>query len=349
MELIMGRPPKPKNKIDINALLEKVQASYGKDKGRAAEVSTGSSLVRPNRDDQFVCWKDSPWESLTQIRGLPFGRICQIAGRPDSGKSTHAMQFMKNAQDQGCVVILWDAENKFSATRFDKYFGGRSDDLLLVRSKLILEGGDRVERFIHEIKNMDPDAKILVVWDSVGGTLAKNEAVDVSEDKKGKKNKYEGSMADNKQLAAAAKENGTVMRGLIRLMEKYKDQDNESISVLLINQTYSNIGSHGQKESGGQKVEFFSSIIVQLTRKGDLNFTRDGVKRRKGIVTRAKVSKNHLFDGEDTIAELELAITAGGINLLSDYKVLEKKTKTGWEDNDEADVEVEEPISDEVN
>ena len=346
----MGRPPKKKNKIDISTLLKQVQASYGKDKGRAGEVSTGSSLVRPNRDEQFVCWKDSPWEALTQIRGLPFGRICQIAGKPDSGKSTHAMQFMKNAQDQDYVVILWDAENKFSATRFDKYFGGCSDDLLLVRSKMILEGGDRIERFIHETKKMDPDAKILVVWDSVGGTLAKNEGVEVTE-KDGKDNKYEGSMSDSKQLASAAKENGTILRGFIRLMEKYKDKktNDEAISILLINQTYSNIGSHGQKESGGQKVEFFSSIIVQLTRKGDLTFMRDKIKRKKGIVSRAKVSKNHLFDGEDTIAELELAITAGGINLLSDYKILDKNSKSGWESNDDADVEVEAPQPNESN
>jgi len=342
----MGRPPKTSNKpststkIDISKLLKNVQASYGKDKGRAGEVSTGNSLVRPNRDDQFVCWKDSPWERLTQIRGLPFGRICQIAGRPDSGKSTHAMQFMRNAQDQGCIVILWDAENKFSATRFDKYFGGCSDNLLVVRSKVILEGGDRTERFIHEAKKMDPDSKILVVWDSVGGTLAKNE--DVTIDAKGN---YEGSMSDKKQLASAAKENGQVMRGFVRLMEQYKNKNtnDETISVLLINQTYSNIGSVGQKESGGQKVEFYSSIIVQLTRKGDLTFTRDKMKRKKGIVSRAKVSKNHLFDGEDTIAELELAITAGGIKLLTDYNILEKKIKYGWEDNDEADVEVEPP------
>ncbi|HUS88849.1 MAG TPA: hypothetical protein VMW91_05680, partial [Desulfosporosinus sp.] len=194
----------------------------------------------------------------------------------------------------------------------------------------------------HEAKKMDPDVKILVVWDSVGGTLAKNEGVHVSD-----KGKYEGSMSDSKQLAAAAKENGQVMRGMVRLVDQYKDNktNNESIAVLLINQTYSNIGSPGQKNSGGQKVEFFSSIIVQLSRKGDLTFTRDKIKRRKGIVSRAKVSKNHLFDGDDTIAEMELAITAGGISLLSDYKILEKN-KTGWEDNDEEDIEVEAPKTD---
>lgn len=40
------------------------------------------------------------WKALTNLKGLPFGRIIQISGKPDSGKSTHAMAFMKFAQDQ---------------------------------------------------------------------------------------------------------------------------------------------------------------------------------------------------------------------------------------------------------
>lgn len=315
------------NKIDLNKLVSTVRSSYGKDKGRAAQISTGSNITKPTRDEEFVCWKDSPWELLTGIKGLPFGKVVQIAGRPDSGKSSHATAFMQKAQEQNCLVILWDTEGKFSPNRFDKYFHGDSSQLITVTSRMILEGGDEVEKIVHAAKEQDPACKVLIVWDSVGGTLAKNEGED--------------SLGESKQMAAAAKENGQVMRAFVRLMEKYKlrETNEETVSVLLINQSYANIGAPGQKESGGQKVEYFSSIIVQLTRKSDLTKVVQGVKRKIGIVTRAKVKKNHLFDGEDSVAELDLVITAGSIDLLSNKKV--KKSDTAEWDSDDKDVEVE--------
>lgn len=319
---------KPKLTIDINKLVNNVRASYGKDKSLAEKISTGANISRPTKPEHFVHWQDSPWSELTGILGIPFGKIIQIAGRPDSGKSTHAMQFMKLAQDQGVLVILLDVEGKFSTRRFDNYFKGDSSQLVIASSRMILEGGNEIERIIHSAKEQDQNVKILVVIDSIGGALAVNEGED--------------SLGDSKQMAAAAKENGQVMRAFVRLMEKYKNNETneETIAALLINQSYSNIGSPGQKESGGQKVEYFSSLILQLTRKQDLTKIKDGVKRKIGIVTRAKVKKNHLFDGEDSIAELDLVITAGGIDLLSKQKV--KKGEEGWEDKESGEVELAE-------
>lgn len=296
--------------LDIESIVSKVQSSFGKDKGRAGEICKGSDIIYPTKDEEFVCWKDSPWQKLTSIKGVPFGKVVQIAGQPDSGKSTHAMQFMKNAMDQGVLSILWDSENKFSARRFSENFGGDPKKLIEITSKMILEGGDTVERTIHKIKEQEPDIKILLVWDSVGGTLAANEDVEINKD-----GSMEGGLDQGKQLAAAAKENGQVLRAFVRLMEKYKNRETgeETIGILLINQTYANIGSVGQKQSGGQKVEYFSSLILQLNRKGNIEWTRDGAKRKVGIISRAKVIKNHLFDGLECISEMELAVIAGGI------------------------------------
>lgn len=303
--------------IDLDKVVKDVQGTFGKDKSLANKISRGDSISKPTEDAHFVCWKDSPWEMLTGIKGCPFGRVVQVAGRPDSGKSSMASKFMTNAQEQGVTVILWDSENKFSVKRFDDHFGGNSSDLLIVPSRMILEGGDIVERYVHAIKEQNPTEKIFIVWDSVGGTQAKNEE--------------EGSLMESKQMAAHSKENGQVLRAFIRLMEKYKNKETgeETIGVFLVNQVYANIGAPGQKESGGQKVEFFSSIILQLTRKGDITKTRNKLKRKTGIITRAKVKKNHMFDGEDSIAELDLAVTAGGIQSILDKTIMEKE---GWDD-----------------
>ena len=306
--------------VDLDKILNKARASFSKnEKGLSLQMTTGSSITRPEKDSDFIMYPGAHWQMLTGIRGVPFGRFVQIAGKPDSGKSSHAMAFMKAAQDAGHLVILWDAENKFSAARFDKYFKGNSDQLLVITSKVILAGGDMVASLARSALEQYPDKKLLVVWDSVGGTLS------TAEDIK--------NLRESRQMAIAAKENGQVLHAWVNLMEEFKNKETneERIAGLLINQSYANIGSVGQKESGGQKVEYHSSIILQLTRKGDLNKQRDGVKRKVGILSRAKVKKNHLFDGEDSIAELDLEVTAGGISVAS--KKL-KESEDGWDEEE---------------
>ncbi len=317
------------NGLDVDKILNKARATFAKnEKGLAMQLTTGSSITRPTKDSEFILYPGSHWEMLTGIKGIPFGRIVQIAGKPDSGKSSHAMAFMKEAQDKGVIVILWDTENKFSATRFDDYFKGSSRDLLTVTSKVILEGGDMVAAFVHACLEEYPDKKLLIVWDSVGGSLSS------AEDEK--------HLRDTRQMAISAKENGQALHAFVNLMEKFKNKNTneERIGILLINQTYANIGSVGQKESGGQKVEYYSSIIIQLTRKGDVTKTKNKLKRKIGIITRAKVRKNHLFDGEDSIAELDLLVTAGGIKLASEAGL--KKSEDGSEDQEDTSEETDE-------
>src|SRR3989338_1314327 len=94
---------KPVLKFDLDDILKEARTSFtGTDKGLGLQITSGADITRPSKDSDFICYKDSHWEQLTGIRGIPFGRVVQIAGRPDSGKSSHAMAFMKQAQDQGC-------------------------------------------------------------------------------------------------------------------------------------------------------------------------------------------------------------------------------------------------------
>jgi len=296
------------NSVDINLsntideIVNDARSIFkNKEKGLGLQIISGSQMNKSAKDSDYVVWKDSPWHLSTSLPGVPFGKVVQISGRPDSGKSTHAMQFMKLAQDQGHLVLLWDAEQKFSVRRFEKHFGGNANDLLVVTSKMISEGADMVEALVHATMSRLPNKKIFIVWDSVGGSLPKSE--------KGK------SKRDSRQMAEAAKESGQVVRGFVMMMEDYRDRETneEKVGVLLINQVYSNIGAPGQVESGGQKVGYHSSLIVQLTRVTDLFRVRDKVKRKVGIKTKMRIKKNHLFDGDDTIAEISLDITAGGI------------------------------------
>lgn len=297
--------------IDINKLVKKAQEAYGKKEGGlSSQLATGKSLIRPNEDKDYVLWTEGDhWFQLTHLRGIPFGRIIEISGKPDSGKSTHAMAFMKCAQDQGVLVILWDAEKKFSAKRFDDKIGGRSDDLLIVDTNNILNGAKAVAHFVHAAKEMKPDIKILIVWDSVGSSVNSTEDRDDTED-------Y------SMQPGVTAKENAYTIRKFNKLANRYihRDTGEETIATLVINQVYSNIGSVGQTEKGGGEIYYLSSVIIQLSRKQDLNRVKGGEKYKYGIVTRAKVKKNHLFDGDECISEMDLVVSADGIHLAKDVK-----------------------------
>jgi RecA/RadA recombinase len=320
--------------IDLDKIINRAKDRFKKkDKGLSLQLVSGDKIPKPSQPHEFVYWPDSSWHLLTGVPGIPFGRICQIAGRPDSGKSTHAMQFMKLAQEQGHIVVLWDSEGKFDANRYDRYFG-KSKDLLVVTSRVILDGGDLVTAYTDSLRREYPDKKILVVWDSVGGSISKSSKT--------------ADLRDSKQLAEAAKENGQVLRHLVMKMEAYRHPETleERMGILLINQTYANIGSVGQKQSGGQKVEFHSSLIVELVRAGNLLKTRDKVKRRCGIKVGATCKKNHLMDGDDTIYKMTLDITAGGITVNAkdpaNYLVTEEqRAKDEFESDSDSDSDSE--------
>lgn len=296
----------PKLNLDINKLVSDVRGRYGKDKGGLSQdIVTGSDIKLPTNDDAYVLsYGVEFWKPLVGVRGIPYGRMVQVSGKPDSGKSSTAMLFMKAAQDAGTVVILWDSEKKFDVARFRNMMGGDPDQLLVSRSKNIVEGAKQVAWYVRAVKEQNPDQKILIVWDSVGSTLNSKQDDDDEDEM-------------SQQPGVDAREVTFAVKKFNKLMERFRSQKTgeETIATLCINQVYANIGSVGSKEKGGAGLEYLSSVILQLTRKSDLTRTKQGNKIKYGILTRAKVKKNHLFSGEDCLAELNLVVTASGISL----------------------------------
>jgi len=313
----------PPNGIDVGALVTSVQGRYAKKKlpAQVKDIKTGADIsLSTNPEDYISSAEVAFWKPLTGIYGLPFGRVIQIAGKPDSGKSTTAMTFMKAAQYESVLVILWDSENKFSSKRYEKSIGGNPSTIPVTSSKNIVEGAQEIISIVREAKAQNPNVKILVVWDSVGATL--NTAED------------EENEEYSKQPGVTAKQVSWAIRRFNQLIEMYRDDDgNYTISLLCINQVYANIGSVGYKQKGGSELTYLSSIILELTRKKTLKRVRQGVKKQYGIVARANVVKNHLFDGEETVAELDLVVSADGISLL-DEKLMGREDIVWDEDGD---------------
>lgn len=285
-------------KIDVSKIVADMQRLYSKDRKVQSIICTGDSVKSEYTEKDLVPLPENhPLRQLTQLAGIPFNKIIQVAGKPDTGKSTFAGETMAAAQKAGIQVILWDSEDKFDSSRYAK-FGGDSSELLMIKTNEILKGGELVRRYITAIKDQDEAAKILFVWDSVGGSQSRSHAERQLDDEK------------HAQPGQDAKENGSVMKTLVALINKYPD----SIAVYLANQTYAKIGfmQKGDATSGGSKIEYHSSFIVMLKRIKTLTKTVKGVLTKYGIVTRATVTKNHLGQGETSVHQADFTITAQG-------------------------------------
>lgn len=319
--------------IDLNKLIKTAQDSYEKKEGSLArQLSTGSTINKSNDDKDYVVWTAGPfWQELTHLKGLPFGRICQISGKSDSGKSSCAMQFMKFAQDQNVLVVLWDAERKFSAARYDKKIGGRSDQLIAINTNNIVEGARAVAQVVHAAKEQNPNVKILIVWDSVGSSVNSKED-------------QEDSESIDKQPGVTAREISWAVRKFNKLAGRYmnKETGEETIAVLCLNQVYSSIGQMGpptQIEKGGVELYYLSSIIIQLSRKKDLTRVKGGIQYKFGIISKAKIKKNHLADGTESVASLDICVSAAGVQLADEVKSFDDIQILESEDEDELDGE----------
>ncbi len=242
--------------------------------------------------------ENNPVRQMTGLPCLPFNKIVQIAGKPDTGKSTTAGEIMAAAQKAGFKVIVWDAEDKLDLLRFQQEFGGDAAALEVIKTNEIRKGGQIVKDFVTVIKEDSPAAKILIVWDSVGASVSRAET--------------ERNLADERhgQPGQDAKEAGSVVRHWVGMFNKYPD----SLAVLLVNQTYARIGfmQHGEQAKGGSGIEYFSSLIIGLKRIKTLTRTEKKKKVKYGIITRATVSKNHLSQGKTSVYQQDFVITAAG-------------------------------------
>lgn len=290
-------------KIDVTKIVTDMQKLYSKDKKIQSIITTGDSVKTDYTDADVVPLpKGHPLRTLIGLPGIPFNKIAQVAGKADSGKSTWAGEIMAAAQAAGIQVILWDSEDKMDANRFKDHFKGNPSEILMVKTNEILKGGELVRRYITAVKEQDPKAKILLVWDSVGGSQSRSHA------------ERELDSEKHAQPGQDAKENGSIMKMIVALINKYPD----SIAVYMANQTYAKIGfmMKGDAASGGAKIEYHSSLIIFLKRIKVLTKTVKGALTKYGIVSRATVTKNHLSQGKTSVHQLDFQVTAEGAKLI---------------------------------
>jgi len=259
-------------KLSADILAKKLKESYKAKKRNDVIVGTGEDVPLP------AYWINAaaPIDRLLTRPGYGASRIYQIAGRPNSGKTTLAMLAMIQAQKDGLYVVLVDTEKKFSMERYEK-MGGKPGDINAIFPPNLEQAFVGIDEYINIIFAHDPNAKIFIAFDSLGGTPSQVET--------------EADMDEKTQLASAAK---VIARWLRVFVQKLY---NSNITLLFINQTYAKIGGHGYGNKGGDAAEYFSSVIIQLARVSDYIRMVKGERIKDGIVVKARMTKNHLRSG----------------------------------------------------
>lgn len=196
------------------------------------------------------------------IGGFPRGRIIEIYGAEQSGKTTLALQTIAEAQKLGHVCAFVDAEQALDLDYAVK-LGVKKDELIFSQPN----GGEEALQITDALVQSGKVA--LVVIDSVAALTPKAE--------------MEGQIGEQ-SVGAQARLMSQACRMLIPAMSK------TNTVVLFINQIRMNIGGYGNPEttSGGKALKFYSSVRVDVRKIATIKKGDDSV----GARVRAKVVKN---------------------------------------------------------
>jgi len=270
------KPEGPK-RFDFSSTIEKLQASVKKDEKRVGQFGLGNTLASNVSTDpnDFILMPEW-WKENFGVIGLQFGKIVQIAGDSDTGKTSLALEAMLRAQQQGVGVIYVETEGKTSEQDLVNK-GIDPKGIMTVSSAITEEAFDGALRAWSKFYEDYPGERLLLVYDSYGNTVSQRDAtIDMTK--------------QDQKPGGAAKTNRMGINTMIARMQIDK------VAVLIVNYTYSNIGNpmaKGQVNAGGKALNFFSMLTLQSTRLGWIDAVRGGKNVRLGAKVRWRVYKNH--------------------------------------------------------
>ena len=292
------------SKFNFNSTIEAVQNSLKRDKSRAENIGLGNTLKPISTDPKDYIVMPEWWKEAYGVLGLQFGKIIQIAGDSDSGKTSLALEAMKRAQEQGFGVIYVETEGKTSPQDLIQK-GINPDGVMTISSAITEEAWDSSLRVWNQFFEDYPNEKLLFVFDSYGNTTSMRDSeLDMTK--------------DSQKPGGAAKTNRLGIGNLIARMVK------DPVAVLIVNYNYSNIGSVGKTNAGGNALNFHAMLTIQSSRVGWIEAQQNGIKVKKGAKVRYNTFKSHyakaLVDenGNQLLFPkyIDLSITAEGFKRL---------------------------------
>lgn len=242
----------------LQATIDKIEKDFGK--GTIMKLGD-----QPQWDVQVIPSGSIALDHALGIGGYPRGRIIEIYGPESSGKTTLAIHAIAQAQKQGGIAAMIDAEHAFDRT-YAKALGVDVETLLISQP-------DNGEQALEITDNLIRSGAIdIVVIDSVAALTPKSE--------------IEGEMGENK-VGLQARLMSQALRKLTANISK------TNTCCVFINQLREKIGvmfGNPETTTGGNALKFYASVRVDVRR---LTQIKDG-EEALGNRTRVKVVKNKM-------------------------------------------------------
>ncbi len=242
----------------VEAAMSQIERQFGK----GSIMKLGSQAVL---DVPVIPTGSLALDKALGTEGLPRGRVCEIFGPESSGKTTLALHVVAEAQKQGGIAAVIDAEHALDITYAGK-LGVNCNELLVAQP-------DTGEQALEITDMLVRSAAIdIIVIDSVAALVPRAE--------------IEGEMGDS-HMGLQARLMSQALRKLAGIISK------TSTVVVFINQIRMKIGvvfGNPETTTGGNALKFYSSVRLDIRR---ISTIKDG-EVAVGNRTRVKVVKNKL-------------------------------------------------------
>lgn len=222
-------------------------------------------------------------DKATGIGGIPLGRITEIFGHTGSGKTTLALNLIREAQKKGMKTVFIDAEHTMNREYAIK--------IGINLSQLLFNQPQNAEQAFDLISLLVKSSAIdLIIVDSIPALISQIET---------------DLKMDEVTMAAQARLLSTALRRLVGSISY------SNTAVVFINQLRTSFGPHGpqDKTPGGMALPFYCSLRLSVNRIGSIKKADDIIGHNMKI----NVVKNK-FAPPHQSAECEL-IYGEGINI----------------------------------
>ena len=227
-------------------------------------VSTGSTML-----DLAI--------SNRKYGGFPVGRVSEITGLEQSGKSLLASHALLNTQKKGGLAVYIDTENAISP-EYLFAIGLNLKEMLYVPLETVEDIFETIDVIIDKVRSSDKDRLVTIVVDSIAGASTKTE-MSADFDKDG--------YATAKALIISK-----AMRKITNLIGR------ERICLILTNQLRQKLNAPAFSDPwvtpGGKSIPFHASVRLRLSSVGSIKAKKEGKDLIVGSRVKAKLVKNRV-------------------------------------------------------
>src|SRR6056300_890360 len=209
--------------------------------------------------------------------GLPVGRITEITGLEQSGKSLVSAHLLAETQKQGGVAVLIDTETAVSR-EFLEAIGVDVAKLLYVSADTVEQCFEFTETIIEKVRTTQKDKLVTIVVDSVAAASTKNElAADYGKD---------GYATDKAIIISKAMRKITNLIGRQKITLVFTNQLRQKMNAMPFSDPWTT--------SGGKAIAFHASVRLRLKSMGTIKVKESSGDRIVGIKVRCQVVKNRM-------------------------------------------------------